>query len=215
MFKRNKKLKAPKKNDTADLIALQQTYLKQINDQFSEIGHMEDPAEKITRLKELGQSINKARKDIAAKRNELASSRTNKTFLKASGVTTTITVAACVVPAIVFTPVILVFLPAAALLGVFAPIDAMGSVEKNQLEKLNADFADFWKTTNSQASRASTMLDEMVRTCDLKAVARSPLGVKVTESHELLRDRFAAAAISAAAKPARKPPTVKKPGIHL
>jgi hypothetical protein len=208
MFEKRKAKRAEKKNgDVAELLELQKTSLKQIDEEFSTIEKITDPAERILRLQGFIRSVDDASRRASCKKYNIADKRANKKAWKVAGGGALAGVAALAVPVAIFCPpalpVALLFTPHAALLSSMSGPLSKGRImdtKRKRLLEQNPALKDFSGTVAERRELAAERLAETIQSCNLEEVSLCARFEEAFENTPSLRERFAKAAAAAAQK---------------
>lgn len=204
-----KKRKAKEAAEIAALVDLRRKSLQQIEDQFAAIDGITDPADKIMKLEQLTGAIETARTCVAGKQRDIVNASLDKKGNIVTGTMGVAVIAGCVSGGILVAPAIFCGLVLLGIVPAASGVIAEGPMRKKKNKQLLAAdpaLADFAKIMKAQGTRAAALLEETQKQCDLNELSASPLLSGKTEfakfinSHELLRDRFDAAARKAADK---------------
>jgi hypothetical protein len=202
LSKKNEKLEREENAAlTAKISALPakiEAHEKSFDESFAEIQSIRDHAKKIVKLRDLSNELLQARRAIDRERDQVFIEKSELINLRANRSTKTRrkTIAR-----------ILGAIPTLAYTVVVAERVSQKSLreEEQKLNKLvdgafeQVDIATFKKTVADNQARVTAMLDETVRACDLKEIAKSQYFPDALHNHEPLRKKFEAAAIARAA----------------
>jgi len=204
MFKRNKTAKSPKQNkDLVETIELQQTYSKNFDDRFAEIGRLTDDADKVLNLQELVRYIDSADDHIRQWKKYIVDTRTNKKSVLAGLTGWAAGGAVAAVPILILAPPLAGLIGTGAVIGmVTGRISTKGRIKKKseQLVAENADLNAFQDLLVAKRAQTVKMLDETVNNCDLEKLPLCPRFQDAIMSCVPLGERFAKAAANAARK---------------
>jgi len=193
MFKKHKEARALKKNkDVAELLELQKTYIKEIDEKFAAAEAITDGAEKILYLQKLISDVDTAKSHVHNRQEDIVTRSANKKAGITAGTGVVAGVAAIAIPGALVFPPLLPFV-SVGLLAVLPSMFAQGHMIETKRKKLlekNPDIKDFADLMRALKTLAGEMLDETVENCDLEQLPLSPSFKDAIDSNISLRERF-------------------------
>lgn len=202
-----KKRKAADQAKIQEWLDLQDTTLKNIDDEFTRIEALEDAAEKIVKLQELQDLLSEGQNDVDGELETFKGRKTTKKARKvAAGAGIGVT-AAYAVPTLILAPAMITMAPLFLLVG--AAYGGMLATDAKLKKELLEKQAAFKNKIEDRRQRAEDLMLTTAKNADPKVVAASPYFAEAYTSYRPLSERFAAAVTPAAAEETAAPAAVK------